>query len=180
MQDSVNFFSSKSRKPSVALKNKFILATVHRADNTDDLSKLGDIINAFEEISKSIQIVLPLHPRTRNILNELGYKFNDANFIVIPPVGYLEMVYLLSNCELVMTDSGGLQKEAYMFNKFCITLRSETEWVELVENGYNVLVGSNRQKILDAFLKFDKISMNAGLYGDGKAAEKISRIILAD
>jgi UDP-GlcNAc3NAcA epimerase len=180
MQDSVNFFSSKSKKPSVSLKNKFILATVHRADNTDDLSKLGDIINALEEISKSIQIVLPLHPRTRNKLNELGYEFNDANFIVIPPVGYLEMVYLLSNCELVMTDSGGLQKEAYMFNKFCITLRSETEWVELVENGYNVLVGSNRQKILDAFLKFDKISMNAGLYGDGKAAEKISRIILAD
>ena len=178
MQDAVNFYSSRAKKPFFKIDDHFILCTIHRAENTDDDAKLSSIFKSLEEISKKTQVVLPLHPRTKNKLNELGYDFNQNNILVIPPIGYLEMVYLLNHCEYVMTDSGGLQKEAYMFKKFCITLREETEWVELVENGFNLLVGSDRNKIINAANNFKSVSINSGLYGDGQASEKICEIIL--
>jgi UDP-GlcNAc3NAcA epimerase len=178
MQDAVNFYSSKAKKPLFKMDDNFILCTIHRAENTDDDTKLSSIFKSLEEISKKTQVVLPLHPRTKSKLNELGYDFNQNNILVIPPIGYLEMVYLLNHCEFVMTDSGGLQKEAYMFKKFCITLREETEWVELVENGFNLLVGSDGNKIINAANNFKSVSIDSGLYGDGQASKKICEIIL--
>jgi UDP-GlcNAc3NAcA epimerase len=117
-------------------------------------------------------IILPLHPRTANILKREG--MSAKNVKIIEPVGYLEMVYLLEHCKLVMTDSGGLQKEAFFFKKPCITLRDETEWVELVSNGFNTIVGADKTRILNAF-KNQKYDMNfdIDLYGNGAASANI-------
>ena len=119
----------------------YILLTLHRAENTDEPTNLTAIIRAMVEVSRKWDVVLPLHPRTklaleRNNLLELANK----NFSILPPVGYLEMATLLQNCILVATDSGGLQKEAFFWRKPCFTLRQETEWLELIEGGWNHLV----------------------------------------
>ncbi|WP_395803321.1 non-hydrolyzing UDP-N-acetylglucosamine 2-epimerase [Daejeonella sp.] len=180
MQDAVLYYSSKALKPSIEIESNYILCTIHRAENTDDDEKLSNILKSLETISKGKQIILPLHPRTKNKIVELGYIFNEKNILVIPPVGYLEMVYLLKNCDLVMTDSGGLQKEAYMFNKLCITLRDETEWVELIESGNNILAGSDYNKIVDTYQYFTSntdLDFHT-LYGNGVAAQLITQIII--
>ena len=115
---------------------------------------------------------MPLHSRTRKIIEEL--KISSENLTIIKPIGYLKMVWLIDNCELVMTDSGGLQKEAYFFEKQCITLRDETEWVELVENGFNVLVGANRNKIVESYKNQNfNFKFDIDLYGRGKASKII-------
>lgn len=175
MQDAALFYASKAEKPKIDLPNDFILTTCHRAENTDDELRLKEIFSSLEEISKNNPVVLPLHPRTKNKLHSIGYNFSDSAICFIEPVGYLEMVYLLQNCSLVMTDSGGLQKEAYFFEKACITMRDETEWVELVENGFNILVGSNKEKILTAYSQLigNQISFDMDLYGNGRACERI-------
>lgn len=179
MQDAIIFYSSKARKPEIDLQENYILCTIHRAENTDSDKKLLNIFKSLENISKSVQVILPLHPRTKNKLIGLGYNINENNILFIPPVGYLEMMYLLKNCKLVMTDSGGLQKEAYMLNKCCITLREETEWVELVESGKNILAGSDYNKIIDSFNYFNNNIENnfPSLYGNGDTADKILEIL---
>lgn len=170
MQDAAIFYSDKSQKPNIEIENDFILSTIHRAENTDKSDRLDSIFKALGAIPK--QIVLPLHPRTKKIIETKNYSF--SNIKVIDPVGYLEMVHLLKNCSLVMTDSGGLQKEAFFFKKHCITLRDETEWVELVENGFNTIVGANKRKIVDAFNNFNfNNDFNIDLYGNGLASENI-------
>ena len=181
MQDAALFYESKAQKPIYDIPENFILATIHRAENTDDISRLTDIFEAFEELSRTIQVVLPLHPRTKQKLTTLNYNLSESSIYFIEPIGYLEMVYLLKNCCLVMTDSGGLQKEAYFFKKPCITLREETEWVELVENGFNILTGSDKNKIHNAFtlLLNKEISFDIDLYGNGKACERIVKELLA-
>lgn len=174
MQDGAMFYKNLAVKPSVEIKNDFILCTIHRAENTDDENRLRSIFEALNEIAKERQIILPLHPRTKKILENL--KLNIQNLTLIDPVGYLEMVWLIDNCELVMTDSGGLQKEAYFFEKQCITLRDETEWVELVECGANVLVGADKEKIINAYennASFDNENSSLDLYGGGVASGKI-------
>ena len=118
------------------------------------------------------EIVLPLHPRTKSKLSELGIVLK-SNVKVIEPVGYLEMVWLEANCKFVATDSGGVQKEAYFFQKLCKTMRDETEWVELVESGWNSLVGANSKSIEDAFTITSKPIYSGSLYGDGNAGQKI-------
>ncbi len=180
MQDAVKFYTTKARPPSFKIENNFILCTIHRAENTNDKHKLFSILNSLAEISKNTQIILPLHPRTKKIISELGLEFNDNNILFTPPVGYLEMVYLLQTCSLVITDSGGLQKEAYMHEKYCITLREETEWVELVESGNNILVGTDFTRITSAFNKLlgSSFSSYQSIYGDGNSAELITKIIL--
>ena len=178
MQDGAMFYRDLAQKPSCDIKDEYILCTIHRAENTDDETRLKDIFSALNEIAQQKQIILPLHPRTKKILKEL--QIDTDKLTIIDPVGYLEMVWLIDNCSLVMTDSGGLQKEAYFFEKQCITLRDETEWVELVENGFNTLVGANKEKILTAFK--DTKSFKAkeiNLYGGGKASEKIIKELLA-
>ena len=177
MQDGALFYKDLATKPDVVLKDKYILSTIHRAENTDDLERLKAIVSALNEIAKEIQILLPLHPRTKAILEKNSI---ETNFTIIDPVGYLEMVYLIKNSKLIMTDSGGLQKEAFFFEKPCITLRDETEWVELIENGFNVLVGADREKILEEYRSFDfSTDFSLDLYGGGKASEKIVEELLS-
>lgn len=174
MQDSAIFFSQKAIAPSnVSIGDNFILATVHRAENTDDLMRLSSILAALNDISRKIPVILPMHPRTWHIIKM--HKFNVSNIRIIEPVGYLEMLWLLKHCELVVTDSGGVQKEAFFMGKMCITMRDETEWKELVDLGVNKLVGADTEKILFTI----KNSLNLGiienhsLYGAGKASHNI-------
>jgi UDP-GlcNAc3NAcA epimerase len=177
MQDGIIFYRKLALKPKYEIKDTYILATIHRAENTDNEVRLREIFNALNDISKTKQIILPLHPRTKKILMQLNININHLT--IIDPVGYIEMVWFIDNCDLVITDSGGLQKEAYFLKKHCITLRDETEWVELVENNFNVLVGANRDKVLDIYNnhKFSD-SFEIDLYGNGKASEKIIKILM--
>ena len=172
MQDGAMFYRNIALKPKINIKDKYILCTIHRAENTDDEQRLRSIFEALAVLSDDIQIVLPLHPRTKKILKSL--EIDTAGLTVIEPIGYLEMVWMINNCDLIMTDSGGLQKEAFFFEKPCITLRDETEWVELVENGFNVLVGADKEKILETYRtqKFND-DFDIDLYGMGKASQKI-------
>jgi len=179
MQDGAIFYKNLSIKPTCEIKDDFILCTIHRAENTDDEKRLINIFEALDEIAKDKQVILPLHPRTKKILENL--KFDIRNLTIIDPVGYLEMVWLIDNCSFVMTDSGGLQKEAYFFEKQCTTLRDETEWVELVECGANILVGADKEKILDAYKNnsiFNKENSKLDLYGGGKASQNIIKSLL--
>ena len=182
MQDGALFYKQFAKKPSnLEFKtSNFILCTIHRAENTDNHKRLKAIFEALNEIAKEQQIILPLHPRTKKIIDNLELKID--NLTIIEPVGYLEMVWLIDNCSLVMTDSGGLQKEAFFFNKPCITLRDETEWVELVELGVNILVGANKEKILNAYKtssNFQLPTSNLNLYGGGKASENIVKELIS-
>ncbi len=176
MQDGALFYKDLAVKPDMELENEYILCTIHRVENTDDLDRLKNIIDALNEINKEKQIVLPSHPRTKAILEKNGIK---VNFTIIEPVGYLEMVYLIENSTMIMTDSGGLQKEAFFFKKFCITLRDETEWVELIENKFNVLAGADKNKIFDLYKNYDfNDNFSIDLYGLGKASNIIVKELL--
>ncbi len=178
MHDAAIYYSKKERKPDIDIPDHFILATIHRAENTDDSKRLGAILEALDEIAKEIPVILPLHPRTAKIIQ--NSKFKIQHLTIINPVGYLEMVFMLNRCQLVMTDSGGLQKEAFFFKKPCITLRDETEWVELIEQGFNTLAGANKNKILESYhlVSFD-LDFNIDLYGNGKASENIISTLLS-
>ena len=173
MQDGAMFYKNLAVKPNCEIKENYILCTIHRAENTDDEKRLRAIFEALDEIVKDKQIILPLHPRTKKIIEQL--RLNIKNLTIIDPIGYLEMVWLIDNCELIMTDSGGLQKEAYFFEKQCITLRDETEWVELVEIGANTLVGADKDKIIESYNNsaFDTRNSTLNLYGSGKTSENI-------
>ncbi|WP_353804610.1 non-hydrolyzing UDP-N-acetylglucosamine 2-epimerase [Acinetobacter baumannii] len=155
--------------------NKFVLCTIHRAENTDDPIKLSNILRGLELSQRDI--ILPLHPRTVSKLKQYGLNI-PSNIRVVEPTGYLEMVWLEVHSELIVTDSGGVQKEAYFHNKLCVTLREETEWVELVNNGYNTLVGSNSDLISTSLKNkvVNKISIK-DIYGNGDTAEKIVKIL---
>ena len=186
--------SSEDSKNQKQKTKNYILCTIHRAENTDDETRLRSIFEALNEIAKEKQIILPLHPRTKKLLENLqtkNQKLLTKNLTIIDPVGYLEMVWLIDNCDLVMTDSGGLQKEAYFFEKQCITLRDETEWVELVECGANRLVGADKEKIVSSYqllvssenskndeLKTKNQKLQTNLYGGGKASENIIKELL--
>ena len=176
MQDAAMFYSKREQSPDIGLPKEFVLATIHRAENTDDPIRLSNILEGLNEIAKDTPIILPLHPRTANIIK--NSDFNFQNLTIIEPVGYLEMVYMLKRCKLVMTDSGGLQKEAFFFGKSCITMRDETEWVELVSNGLNTLVGAEKERIKNAFAKQkENLDFTLDLYGKGKAASNIIKYL---
>lgn len=161
---------------SLNLNKKFVLATVHRQENIDNHANLKGIIDALNIINKTTQVVAPLHPRTKKVIADLNLT---PQFTIIDPVGYLDMVELLKRCELVITDSGGLQKEAFFFKKGCVTLREQTEWTELVDGGFNTLAGAKLEQIIDAFKKMENnlASFNVNLYGNGKASNKITQSI---
>jgi len=180
MQDAAMFYKEYAKKPqNVKIEDKFILSTIHRAENTDDENRLKNIFEALETIAEEKQVILPLHPRTKKIIQNLGLKLK--NITIIEPVGYLEMVWLLDNSDMVITDSGGLQKEAFFFKKPCITLRDETEWVELIENGFNVLAGADKNKILDIYKNFKfNDDFEIDLYGNGKASEMICKELFGE
>lgn len=178
MQDAALFYAtiSESRasvSKQINLPEKFALATIHRAENTDDQIRLTQIVEGLNEIHRNeMEIILPLHPRTKKMLEKFSLNL-DVN--VIEPVGYFDMVELLKKSSLVLTDSGGLQKEAFFFESPCITLRDQTEWVELIENNVNMLAGANKMDILNAFTKMKNVKVDASLnlYGGGKASENI-------
>jgi len=174
MQDGANFYKNFSKKPNFNISGSYVLCTIHRAENTDDSEKLKNIFAALIEIANDHKVILPLHPRTKAKISEMN--LNTKNIIVIDPVGYLEMLWLIDNCKLVMTDSGGLQKEAFFFGKYCITIRDETEWIELVEHKFNVLVKACKNKIIDAYNEsstYNNLDYNIDLYGNGLASKKI-------
>ncbi len=155
------------------LENKsFILATIHRAENTDDPINLSNIIGALNELSEQHPVIVPLHPRTKKIIHQQNLQ---VAFTIIDPVGYFDMIMLMQKCLIIITDSGGLQKEAFFFGKFCITTREQTEWVELVSNGYNYIVGTNKDLIINTTneLLDRAIPAAINLYGNGEASRNI-------
>jgi UDP-GlcNAc3NAcA epimerase len=177
MYDAVLKFSKIATEKSSILTilrlqpQQYYLATVHRAENTDDRQKMDDIIKAFGQLD--LPVILPIHPRTRNKLAQYGYDLNNLkNIRSIDPLGYLDMLQLQSQAQSILTDSGGVQKEAYWLKVPCVTLREETEWVETVTAKANILVGSDRDKILNAvnFYRSSSTDYSAvNLYGDGRA-----------
>lgn len=179
MQDAALLFAKRAIQPaSENLPKHFILATLHRAENTDNPERLINIVKALNQIhTEQSPVVLPLHPRTRKLISQQGLELNVH---LINPVGYFEMLWLLDHCQLVLTDSGGVQKEAFFFGKSCVTMRDQTEWVELVEVGANVLVGADMKNIIEA------VGQNAGryvkdesqLYGGGEASQRIVSALL--
>lgn len=178
MYDVALYYKEKMVKPhwfDELNLEKFILCTIHRAENTDDINKLKDILKGLELSNKNI--ILPLHPRTVKKINEYNLLISN-NIYIVEPVGYLEMVWLEVNSELIVTDSGGVQKEAYFHNKYCVTLREETEWVELVSNGYNILAGSNPILISTSLSnEVNKEILNKDIYGNGNTSKNILEII---
>ena len=176
MYDAVLRHSDAAEKKSSILKSldlrpkHYLLATVHRASNVDDTSKLLNILETFSMTGETV--VFPVHPRTRKAIETAGYKVGE-NIKLIEPVGYLDMLWLEKNARMILTDSGGVQKEAYWFATPCVTLREETEWVETVESGWNVVVGIERERILNAVHKFSVPASRPNLFGDGDAAQKI-------
>jgi UDP-GlcNAc3NAcA epimerase len=159
-------------------ERSYLLATLHRAENTDDPGRLSGILSAFGMAEETV--VFPLHPRTRKVL-ESGTSTPKlpSNVRIIEPVGYLEMVQLTKAARIVLTDSGGLQKECYWLSVPCITLRDETEWVETVQAGWNMLTGASCENILEAIHSFKPPEEHPTLYGDGFAALRIVRAMEA-
>lgn len=186
MYDSVLFNFDLAQKSSNIIEklrltpNQYYLATIHRAENTDDPQRLRNIISAFSQIKAPI--ILPLHPRTKKTLGD-GLGKLARNVLIVEPVAYLDMLMLEKNASIILTDSGGVQKEAFWAGVPCITLRDETEWVELVSAGVNRIVGTDCNLILkaveDVKLTAAKLkTANRNLYGDGRSAEKIVKIIV--
>jgi UDP-N-acetylglucosamine 2-epimerase len=161
----------------------YYLATVHRAANTDNIENLRNIFLALVEIGKDKPVICPLHPRTKKIIdsNLSSLITGPSSLIVIDPVSYFDMLILEKNAEKILTDSGGMQKEAYLLKVPCITLRNETEWVETVESRWNVLVGVDREMIVGAsrndFLPLSP-HFSHNVYGDSKAAKRIKGVLL--
>ena len=180
MFDAVLMFSAMVSLHSQLLEaigiesQEYFLATVHRPYNTDDSTHLTSIIQAFYELDKPV--IFPVHPRTRAKLNQAGVAVEtraSKNIQLIDPVGYLDMLALAKNAKVIITDSGGLQKEAYFLGVPCLTLRPETEWVETVQSGWNVLVGTSKQKIVQTALNHAWPTELPQAFGDGHAAERI-------
>ena len=195
MYDNSSYYGALAQAKNTVLKDhglekdQFILCTIHRNNNTDDLARLTEIFNGLIGIMNlypNIQLVLPLHPRTKNCINQLNKEIrqfiaSNTRFKIIEPVSFLNITALEMNCKLVITDSGGLQKEAFFFEKPCVILRSETEWVEIVENGNAIIADANAHKIINGAKQLlenkDQMSFPS-FYGDGHAAEFICSQIL--
>lgn len=189
MYDNSLYFSTIAEQKTSVLKEyalqsgKFILATIHRNNNTDEPLRLNALFNALNVIAteNKIKIILPLHPRTAKLLPvnlspELYNKIRSNEYIIIiPPVSFLEIIALEKNASLVITDSGGVQKEAFFFQKPCIILRSETEWIELINCGSARITDADQEKIKEAYNHFITVKdlYFPALFGDGKAAEFI-------
>lgn len=166
------------RKSTIMAKLKlkpkeYYLATIHRAENTDNIERLKNILKALIEISKHKPVVFPIHPRTQRILESLHFLLPTSHFLLINPVSYLDMLILEKNALKILTDSGGVQKEAYLLGVPCVTLREETEWVETVKAGWNTLVACQKKKILRTAIETVLGEKIACPYGDGHTAVQI-------
>ena len=180
MADALTGLAARARERSTILARlsvqpqRFVLATIHRAENTDAAGRLGGIVDAINALAETV--VLPLHPRTRGKLDAINARF-APHVLAIDPVGYLDMLQLTQNARLILTDSGGLQKEAYWLGVPCVTAREETEWVETVHAGWNTLVGADRDQIVRAVTSMAPPSTRPPLYGGGHASDRIVRIL---
>lgn len=183
MYDAVLQFAEIARKKCRILDQleihprQYLLATIHRQYNTDCPANLLEILSAFIEIDEPI--IFPVHPRTKKYVDMTNLDLKSSKVRCIPPVGYLDMLTLEQNSKSILTDSGGIQKEAYFFGVPCITLRTETEWVETVETGWNVVVGTDRKRIVETTKKLKMENPRPDMYGDGKAAEKMIKFLFA-
>jgi UDP-GlcNAc3NAcA epimerase len=187
MYDAALFYKEMIESSSYRFQNylnkKFVLVTVHRAENTDRLSRMSALVKSLIKVSESLPVVFPLHPRTEKALKGFGL-YDVLNDVVelVPPLGYLDMVALEISSTIIVTDSGGVQKEAYFFQKPCITLRKETEWVELVDAGVNQLIDPENESLITAAILgalVAKVNFPVGLYGDGRAAKHIVSTMLS-
>jgi UDP-N-acetylglucosamine 2-epimerase len=176
MADALQEGSQRASRHSTILQRlglqvgSYLLATVHRAGNVDDPRRLSAILAALDRIDETV--VFPIHPRTRKAIDSLGWSPANPKLCLLDPVGYLDMIRLESAARLILTDSGGVQKEAYWLKVPCITLRLETEWVETVAAGWNVLAGADTQAILRAVHQSRQPAGHPRLYGDGTAAQR--------
>lgn len=185
MYDNSMFFADSTvnsqQATDITHSGNYILCTIHRNNNTDESERLNAIVKALLRLSKEEEIVIPLHPRTKKLLDvnlspEIYNEFiNNGRIHLIPPASFLEMIALEKNASIVITDSGGVQKEAYFFRKPCIIMRSETEWKEIVEVGAAIIADANEEQIIDGYYHFkDNNSIEyPEIFGDGKAAEFI-------
>jgi UDP-GlcNAc3NAcA epimerase len=187
MLDAVRQYEQASRRRKILSAlgvepKKFVLATIHRAENTDDADRLTTIFTALAKVSSKFRVVLPLHPRTRNALDRLGLLSRAPNTLTVTdPVGYLDMLALEAGASVVVTDSGGVQKEACFCGVPCVTVREETEWPELIDAGWNTLAPPfSEDAVVSAVLDSagTRGSATAG-FGDGTAATKIVSILRA-
>lgn len=195
MYDNSKFFAALAEKKKADFfhrlkleRDNYILVTIHRDTNTDDFERLSDILITLSSLAeqRKINLVMPLHPRTivslKTNLNKLYCELYDNSLIkLIPPVSFLEMILLEKNSRMIITDSGGVQKESHFFKRPCIVLRKETEWVELVNNGTSRLVDADPVRISEEFNNLFDSHANLeypGFYGDGKAAEFILKEVL--
>ena len=181
MHDAVLYYMHLAENNTDILKKmnlvakSYALATVHRAENTDDSDRLHSIFCAFERINENgLTLLLPLHPRTQHRLNSMGRLSNGIRSM--PPVSYLEMLILEKHARVIITDSGGMQKEACWLGVPCVTLRNETEWVETVDSGWNVLVGSDPDRIVRTVKEAEPKEKCKDLYGDGRASQRIAEL----
>ncbi|MGA7076613.1 MAG: UDP-N-acetylglucosamine 2-epimerase (non-hydrolyzing) [Halobacteriota archaeon] len=179
--DALIAHSEIAQKSSQVLDNlaltprAYYLATIHRPNNTDVKPHLRDIIEAFKEIGN---VVFPCHPRTEHFLRKYGlWERAMQHALIIKPASYFDMIVLEKNARLILTDSGGVQKEAYILKVPCITLRDETEWVETVEDGWNVLVGSDREKIIGAVNSCSRPHAQRRVFGRGNASARIAELL---
>lgn len=175
MLDASLYYRSLSGENDRRGEGDFVLVTLHRAENTDDPARLAAIVTALNGMH-SERFLLPLHPRTAKMMSETGLSF-ASHIEVIEPIGYFEMLSLESRCRLILTDSGGVQKEAYFFRKPCVTMRDQTEWVETVQAGWNTLVGADPDAIVTAIEERQIPSHYPELYGRGRAGEEILEIL---
>ena len=173
--DSQKLLSKRKILSKLELKPKgYLLLTIHRQENTDNFKNLKSILSAL--IKAEEKIVFPSHPRTKKALKKIeGFKLK--NFLPIKPVSYLDMLVLEKNARKILTDSGGVQKEAYWLGTPCITLRNETEWVETVEDKWNILTGAKSDKIINAIKNFNPSEKQRKIFGNGKASLKIARLM---
>lgn len=181
MADALQFAISNASAHSDILarlaldQHRYLLATVHRAENTNDGQRFSNILSAFATLKESV--VFPVHPRTRKFLQELDYQ-PPVNVKLTDPLGYFDIIALEKSARVLLTDSGGMQKEAYWMKVPCITLRDETEWVETVQLGWNILTGADQERIIDAVRTFKVPAEHPLLYGDGKAAANCLKALL--
>ena len=182
MADALAPLAARARERSAVLPRlgltpgQYLLATIHRAENTDEPRRLAAIVEALNAAGE--QVVFPVHPRTRKLLDGSGLAL-AANVVTIDPVGYLDMLQLSQHARLIVTDSGGLQKEAYWLGIPCVTVRDETEWVETVAAGWNTLTGADRDRIVEAVKTLSPPASRPPLYGGGHAARRIAEILCA-
>lgn len=184
MYDVAIKFSKKAAEMSTVLSNsslkekEYALVTVHRAENTDSKHRLFNIFSALNELARTMPVVLPMHPRTRKMLFHFNYDHFTKDIKIIEPVGFLDMLSLEMNAKIIITDSGGVQKEAYFHRVPCVTLRDETEWVETIEAQWNMLADVRTEdgviEVIGSLLSFTGTRPDISEYGDGRASQKIA------